>query len=256
MGEKSKISAVIITLNEERNIGRCIESLKDVSDEILVVDSFSTDQTENICLKHKVNFIQNDFVGYAEQKNFAIQLAQFDHILSVDADEALSTKLKYSIGFEKAKGLKDAYEFSRLTNYCGKWIKHGAWYPDRKLRLWNRQKGMWNDRKLHEKVLLEPGTHIHYLKGDLLHYSFYTEEDHLNQIDLFTAIGSKEAFKNGEKVNWFNLKFKPAFRFFRDFILKAGFLDGREGFMISKNSAYSKHLKYKKLKELYREERR
>ena len=136
-----KISVVIITFNEEKNIGRCLESIKDIADEIVVVDSFSNDKTEEICRKYKVNFIQNKFEGHIEQKNYAATHASYQHILALDADEALSEKLKKSIIETKKNWIAEGYSFNRLSNYCGKWIKHSGWYPDTKLRLVDRTKG-------------------------------------------------------------------------------------------------------------------
>ena len=133
-----KLSCAIITLNEERNVARCIESLAGIADEIVVIDSGSTDATEAICRSYGVKFIQHDFEGYVEQKNFAVSQCAFEYILSLDADELLSEELKESISEIKNNWDKDGYSFNRLTNYCGKWIRHCGWYPDRKLRLFKK----------------------------------------------------------------------------------------------------------------------
>jgi len=140
-----KLSVVIITLNEEKNIGRCLESVKDIADEIVIVDSFSTDRTEEICLRYNARFIKHEFVGHIEQKNWAIEQASYLHVLSLDADEELSERLKKSILEVKGNWKHDGYYFNRLTNYCGKWIRHTSWYPARKLRLWDRSKGKWEE---------------------------------------------------------------------------------------------------------------
>ena len=139
-----KLSSVIITFNEERNIGRCIESLAGIADEIVVVDSGSTDDTEAICRSFGVKFIEHTFEGYGEQKNFAVSHCSFEYILSLDADEALSIELKESISALKNKWDKDGYSFNRLTNYCGKWVHYCGWYPDSKLRLFKKNKGKWS----------------------------------------------------------------------------------------------------------------
>src|ERR1035437_7666308 len=138
-----QISVVIITFNEEKNIERCILSVQDLADDIVVVDSFSTDRTEEICKSHGVRFIQNHFNGHIEQKNFAISKAHFPYILSLDADEQLSEELKKSIQQVKNNWDADGYYFNRLTNYCGQWIRHSSWYPASKLRLWDSRKGKW-----------------------------------------------------------------------------------------------------------------
>jgi len=172
-----KLSAVIITFNEERNIGRCLESLRGVVDDIVVVDSFSTDKTEAICLEHGARFVKHAFAGHIEQKNWAITQALYPHVLSLDADEALSDVLKQSILNAKANFNKQGYYMNRLTNYCGQWIRHSDWYPDRKLRLWDARKGSWGGTNPHDKYSLLAGDkESDWLKGDLLHYSYYTVE--------------------------------------------------------------------------------
>ena len=138
-----QLSAVIITFNEERNIGRCIDSLQGIADDIVVVDSFSSDKTKEICLSKNVRFVEHAFDGHIEQKNWAITQAKHPHILSLDADEALDEVLKKSILEVKQNFTQDAYQMNRITNYCGQWIKHCGWYPDTKLRLWDSSKGYW-----------------------------------------------------------------------------------------------------------------
>ena len=246
-----KISAVIITYNEERNIGRCIDSLEEVADEIIVIDSFSKDQTEAICRSKGVKFIQHPFEGFIFQKNFALLQANFDYVLSLDADESLSELLKDSIKILKEdQQPAKAYSFNRLTSYCGQWIKHCGWYPDRKVRLWHKDFGKWAGKGLHETVKLNAEVKTQRLKGDLLHYSFHTINDHIEQIHFFTDIGAQSAYDNGERSNLFKIIIKPSFKLFRDYILKLGFLDGYYGFIICANSSYAKFLKYIKLREI------
>jgi glycosyltransferase involved in cell wall biosynthesis len=246
-----KISALIITYNEERNIARCIDSLKPVADEIIVIDSFSKDQTEAICISKGVKFIQHPFEGFIFQKNFALLQANFDYVLSLDADECLSKELEASILNVKQSGTpQKAYSFNRLTNYCGQWIKHCGWYPDRKVRLWHKEFGKWAGKGLHETVKLNEGVKANRLSGDLQHYSFNTINDHIEQIHFFTDIGAQGAFDNGERSNLLKILVKPAFKLFRDYILKLGFMDGYYGFIICANSSYAKFLKYVKLKEI------
>jgi glycosyltransferase involved in cell wall biosynthesis len=248
----TSISAIIITFNEERNIARCIDSVKEVADEIVVVDSYSTDLTETICKEKGVRFVRNRFDGHIEQKNFAISQSTLPYILSLDADEVLSEELRNSILAIKNNPVADGYYFNRLTNYCGKWIRHGGWYPDRKLRLFNRAKGKWGGENPHDKLILHKGSKEEFLKGDLLHYSYYSLEDHLEQVNKFTTIGAQSAFNNGRSVNWFSFLVKPVFKFFRDYVLRGGFLDGYYGFVIARISAHATYLKYAKLKELTR----
>lgn len=240
------LSAVIITFNEEKNIARCIDSLLTVVDEIIVVDSFSTDKTKEICLGYKnVKFISNEWLGYAKTKNFANNLAQHNYILSLDADEALSPTLINSI--LNINNFKGVYEFNRLTNYCGKWITHCGWYPDKKIRLFPKNIVYWKDEEIHETIFIPNTLKKKHLIGDLLHYSFYSVEQHLQQIEKFTTLSANVAFEKGEKSSNFKIIYKTVFKFFRDYCLKLGFLDGKYGFIICKNSAYAKYLKYKKL---------
>jgi len=181
------LSAIIITLNEERNIGRCIESLKAVADEILVVDSFSTDRTKEICETHGVRFIQNEWKGYSVQKNFAQEKASHDFIISLDADEALSDELSESILRIKNLDAIHIYSFNRLTNYCGKWIRHGGWFPDIKIRMYDRKKCSW-EGSIHERLIYPQGEKITLLKGDCHHYTFYTVDEHRRQVEKFTTL--------------------------------------------------------------------
>jgi len=245
-----KLSAVIITFNEERNIERCLSSLDGWVDEIVVVDSFSTDRTKEICEQFNVRFIENAFEGHIEQKNFAMNQASNDYVISLDADEAVSKELKAQIEVEKENFTFDSYTFNRLTNYCGQWIKHCGWYPDKKLRIWNKSKGQWGGENPHDMVIMQSGTTNKHLKGDLLHYSYYTVNDHTKQIEFFSDIGARAAFEAGKRTSVLGILFKPSFKFFRDYFLKLGFLDGYYGFVISVNSAHAKFLKYHKLREL------
>lgn len=244
------LSVVIITFNEEKNIARCLASIETIADDIVVVDSFSTDRTEQICLQFKVRFIQHRFEGHIQQKNWALQQAKYPHVLSLDADEALDEKLKSQVNSIKENWTADGYTMNRLTNYCGQWIKHCGWYPDKKLRLWDTRLGDWGGTNPHDKVIMQKGTRITHLNHDILHYSFYTIDQHLKQIDFFTDISAKAAFDKGEKSSGFKIIYKSAFKFFRDYILKLGFLDGYYGFIVCKNSAFAKRMKYRKLQEL------
>lgn len=244
------ISAVIITWNEQRNIQRCLESLEGVVEEIVVVDSFSTDDTEKICRAHNVRFIQNPFHGHIEQKNFAMSQVSYDYVLSLDADEALSQELRRSIlKIKNQPGQPEkAYEMNRLTNYCGRWIHHCGWYPDRKVRFWNRKSGKWGGINPHDKVILRQGIKPSRLKGDLLHYSFYSIDEHVNQINKFTTISAEALYgKRGKYLVWTKMMVSPLVRFLRDYIFKQGFRDGIYGFVICKNAAYSRFLRYAKL---------
>lgn len=250
-----KISAVIITYNEERNIGRCLDSLQGIADDIVVVDSFSTDRTAAIVKEKGFRLVEHSFEGHIEQKNWAISQAQYPHVLSLDADEALDETLRQSILAVKANWDADAYYLPRLTNYCGKWIRHGLWYPDLKLRLWDSRKGTWGGQNPHDTFLMEAGARIRKLEGHLLHYSFYSFDEHLAQIKRFTDISSRAAFQKGKHSNWLKIIFAPSLKFLRAYFFRQGFLDGKEGWMIARWSAYATYLKYTKLRKIERHER-
>ena len=245
-----KLSVTIITYNEEKNISRCINSVKDVADEILVVDSFSTDKTKEICLEKGVRFIEHSFDGHIEQKNFALDTATYLHVLSLDADEALSSELQKEIAAIKENWQYDAYSFNRLTNYCGKWIHHCGWYPDTKIRLWNREKGCWGGVNPHDMVKMESGTAVKHIKHNIEHYSYYTIWQHIDQINKFSEIGAKQAHERGNKSNLLKIMIKPVWKFIRDYFVKLGMLDGYYGFVISVISSHATFVKYIKMKEL------
>ena len=247
-----KLSVAIITLNEERNIERCLESVRDIADEIVVIDSFSTDKTEEICRKYNARFIQHAFEGYIEQKNYALSQTSFNYVLSLDADEALSDELKTSVLQIKSNYTADGYTMNRLTNYVGTWIHHCGWYPDTKLRLFNRNKGKWGGTNPHDEFLFEVKTKTEHLKGDILHYSFYSFEEHHKQIAYFTDMASKAYFDKGKKAPLVKLIFSPIVRFIRDYFFLLGFLDGKAGLRICYYSAGAVSMKYRKLKELYK----
>ena len=247
---KVSISAVIITLNEERNIGRCLDSLQGVADEIVVVDSYSSDRTEEICRSHGARFIQHRFAGHIEQKNWAILQASHPYVLSLDADEALSYELKSSLLEVKGNWTHDAYYFNRLTSYCGKWIRHTTWYPSRKLRLWDSRKGCWGGINPHDKFVLGPRSTKKFLKGNLLHHSYYTISEHQAQINSFSSIMAQSYHQQGRKAHMMIVFLAPLWRFIRDYVLKLGILDGFYGLVISVNSSHEVFLKYVKLRNI------
>jgi len=245
-----KLSAVVITYNEEKNIDRCLKSLKAVADDIVVVDSFSTDKTGEICLQNGARFVENVFEGHIEQKNFAITQAKYSFILSVDADEVLSPELIKSILKIKKDKDADGYSMNRLTNYCGKWIRFGGWNPDIKLRLWDSSMGKWGGVNPHDCFEMEKDAKIKRLKGRLLHYSYYSITDHIKQVNHFTDIAANEYYNRKKEAGIFRVIFASKFKFIRDFILKCGFLDGYYGFVIARISSHAVFLKYAKLRQL------
>ncbi len=252
---KTRISAVIITFNEEKNIRRCLESIQDIVDEVIVVDSFSTDKTQEICEEFNVKFVQYKWQGYSKTKNYANELASNEFILSIDADEALSEELQKSIlrlkaGEELSRNI--VYSLNRLTNYCGKWIYHCGWYPDKKIRIFNKSNASWKGELHEELVFVDGNTKIQHLEGNLLHFSYNSISQHILQVDKFTEIGAKEAHNKGKRTSILGIILRPIWKFLRDYIIKLGFLDGYYGFVICAISAFATFVKYIKLKQYYK----
>lgn len=245
-----KLSVVVITFNEESNIARCLNSVKNIADDIVVVDSYSTDSTKEIAEKLGAKVILQKFLGHIEQKNFAITQAKYPFILSLDADEAIDEKLEREIRKIKQNRNSDGYAINRYNNYVGKWINHGAWKSDVKLRLWDSRKGKWGGLNPHDVFEMKDGAKIEKIGGNILHWSYKSVTEHQNKIEYFSDIAARAYKKKGKKSSWFKIAFSPCFRFVRDYIFKLGFLDGKYGFIIAKLTAYEVYLKYKKLKEM------
>lgn len=241
------LSVVIITLNEEKNIAQCLDAVTGIADEIIVVDSLSTDRTKEICLSYGVRFIENPFKGHIEQKNFALQQAKHTHVLALDADEVLTEELRQEVLRVKKNWQADGYKLKRLTNYRGQWIKHSGWYPDRKLRLIDKNKAQWGGQNPHDKLMPVPGATIQNLNGDMLHHFSYNLKQHVAQINTYTDIAVQQMWDRGKKGSLLAILVKPPFRFFYTYIFRLGFLDGFNGFLIAVLSAFTAFLKYTKL---------
>ena len=249
-----KISATIITLNEEDKIRQCLESLQDVADEIVVVDSLSTDNTKSICEEFGVRFIEQKWLGYSEQKNLANDIASHDWILSIDADEVLSDELKKSIlkiknEERETKNEELVYSFNRLNNYCGKWIHHSGFYPDKKIRIWNRKVGKW-EGIVHEVIKFSTKVKEVHLKGDLLHYSYAKPEDFEKQVFKFAELRAQHYFDKGKKCASLLKIISPIYFFIQHYFFRLGFLDGKEGFVMCKVAAKATRHKYETLEQL------
>ena len=248
-----KISATIITLNEEDKIRQCLESLQDVADEIVVVDSLSTDNTKSICEEFGVRFIEQKWLGYSEQKNLANDIASHDWILSIDADEVLSEELKKSILKIKDTDFDTdddvVFSFNRLNNYCGKWIHHSGFYPDKKIRIWNRKIGKW-EGIVHEVIKFSTKVKEVHLKGDLLHYSYAKPEDFEKQVFKFAELRAQHYFDKGKKCASLLKIISPIYFFIQHYFFRLGFLDGKEGFVMCKVAAKATRHKYETLEQL------
>lgn len=247
-----KISAVIITYNEEKYIEQCIKSVEEVADEIIVVDSFSTDKTKEICLALGVKFIEHPFEGFRDQKNYALDQASFDYVLSLDADEALSPRLAKSIIAEKNNLTFDGYRFNRLNNFCGRWMEYTSIYPECKVRLFNKNKGRWTGHNIHEVVVMDNSNSIKKLDGNLMHWLYDSYEESFAKVNKYTTLSAQEYFNQGISVNFFKLILNPTWHFINSFIFRGGFLQGYDGFLVSNLQATTCFLKYIKLRRLYK----
>lgn len=253
----AKISAVIISLNEERNIARCIESLTDVADEIIVLDAYSTDKTIEICRAAEVTFVQREWEGYSEAKNFANNLASGDYILSVDADEALSPELADSIlSIRNTAPRGTAYSMNRFSSYFGKWIRHGDWYPDRKVRIFRKDEGHW-EGSIHEKLVFPAGTRIVHLRGDLLHYASPTIKEYVRKSWHYAHLVARSDHEQRRIKTWlYHGAVKPIALFIRSYFLKLGFLDGYQGLLLAGIAAWERHVRYVVFRRMKKESQR
>ena len=248
-----KISVAIITFNEESKIRRCIESVIPVADEIIVLDSFSQDKTVPIALAAGATVYQQGFHGYKEQKNAALQFASYDYILSLDADEVLSVELINSILAAKEKFTHSAYTMNRCNFFNGRFIRHGLWYPDKKIRLFNKHIAYWGGMNPHDKIILPGRATISHLEGDLFHYSFSTIKEYEKRNDEISTIAADSLYKMGKRSG-IKIFTNPLWRFIKSYFIKKGFLDGYPGFIIARNTAAQAYMKYKKLNKLNRSE--
>jgi len=245
------ISAVIITFNEAARIASCIDSLIDLVDEIVVVDSFSTDETKAICENKNVTFYQREWKGYSQTKNIANKLATYDIILSVDADEQPDEILSNEILNLRQTGFKGAYRMKRKNFYAGKWVRYCGWYPDSKIRIFNRRMSQWTGEYVHEKLTTnEP---IIDLNGHLLHFTIDNVQDHLTRVNKYAKLAALNILKQRKSITLFNAIQSTSLTFLKIFVFKLGFLDGLVGWHVSINSSKSKWLRYRYFKELAHE---
>ena len=250
-----KLSATIITLNEELNMARAIESLKSFCDEIIILDSNSTDRTCEIANNLGAKVIQNRFEGFGQQKNAASAKAKGEWILNIDADEEVTEELRQSIlkvisTWKSGGTFPELYEINRLTQFCGKWIYHGGWYPDYQTRLCRKNSSFWTEPKLHERLILNKkegskSAAIGRLHGHLHHYSFPTVHSQVFTNIKYARLGSQQFLKTkGRRSTFLELIFRPAWKFIECYFLKKGFIDGIEGLIIAINASYSLFMKY------------
>jgi glycosyltransferase involved in cell wall biosynthesis len=246
----ARLSIVIITLNEEKNIGRCIDSLIPVADEFIIADSFSTDNTVTLIRNKGLEVIQREWQGYSATKNHANTLATGDFILSIDADEALSPELARAIQEFKINPTADVCHVNRLTNYCGQWIRHGGWYPEFKARIFRRGMAEWRGT-IHEDLVLIGQYKATMLTGDLYHYSYPTVDSHLKKVFTYARLAAERDLSSGKRYTLLgNGLLKPWFMFVRKYFFSLGLLDGYYGFVIAVISALERFLRFVYFKEI------
>ncbi|RJQ76886.1 MAG: glycosyltransferase family 2 protein [Desulfobacteraceae bacterium] len=251
MKQKPALSVSIITYNEEDNIQDCLDSVQDLADEIVILDSFSTDQTESICLKNaKVKFSKHIFDGHIQQKNRALEKCSGEWILCIDADERVSQELQSSIEGFLLKNPQDiaGVKFPRLAFHMHRYIRHGGWYPNARYRLVRKGMAFWGGENPHDKLILKgKGLKI---QGDLIHLTERDLSDQVKTINNFSSIAALMRFNKGKRYRIWRLLFKPVSKFVETYILKFGFLDRTQGFIIAVSSAYASFLKEAKMFEM------
>jgi len=247
------VSAVLITRNAEAVLDACLESLR-FCDEIVVVDSGSTDATLEIAARHGARVVQKEWLGFGRQKQFAVEQAKHDWVLCLDSDERVSPELATSIARALASPVSPVYRMPRRNRFLGRWLSHGEGYPDWSPRLFNRLNARWSDDLVHEKVLyaVTPGT----LEGDLLHDSSDNLATYLDRQNRYTTLAARQAYELGRTANVVHLLFSPVVRFFKFYVLRLGFLDGVPGLLHISIGCMNSYMKYAKLLELRRAEGR
>ena len=246
------LSVCIITFNEERNIRECLESVA-WADEIVVVDSFSTDATLDICLELTSKVYQREWPGWVAQKDYARSMAQHEWVLSLDADEHVSPELRAEIEsiLEAPEVEYDGFEMPRLAWYMGRWIRHGGWYPGRRVRLFRKSKAQWVGTDPHDRA--EVDGRVGRLRGNILHYTYRDFSHHLQTIDRYSTVGAQALFEQGKRSRWFHLVLRPPLNAIRKYVIQLGFLDGLPGVLIALMTAVGTMSKYAKLREMWQQ---
>jgi glycosyltransferase involved in cell wall biosynthesis len=250
---KAPLSAVLITRNAANVLEPCLESLA-FADEIVIVDSGSTDRTAEIAHEHGARIVQKEWLGFGRQKQFAVEQAKHDWVLCVDADERVSPELAAGIQAALAAPVSPVYRMPRRNRFLGRWLAHGEGYPDWSPRLFNRQDARWSDDLVHEKVLyaVTPGT----LAGDLMHDSADDLAIYLERQNRYTTLAARQAFEQGKTAGVAHLALSPVVRFIKFYLLRLGFLDGVPGLLHISIGCMNSYLKYAKLIELRKAETR
>jgi glycosyltransferase involved in cell wall biosynthesis len=244
------LSATVITFNEERNIAGALERLR-FADEIVVVDSGSTDATVEICRRFTDRVFHRDWTGFVDQKNYAVERAAHDWILSIDADERPTPALAAEIGRLREAGFdRPGYRIPRVAHFMGRWIRHGDWYPDYQLRLFDRRRGRWQGGRVHESVRVDAPAGV--LRGEIEHYTYRSLSDYLRRLEIYSTLAAADYRARGRRASPLRLAADPPLAFLKNYVLKRGFLDGVPGLMVAVMAGVSVFFKYAKLYELQR----
>jgi len=246
---------VVITFNESANIARCLDSVRNIADEILVVDSYSTDDTVAIAVSKDARILEHPFEGYIEQRGYAVENAKYDFILALDADECVSEELEKEVLRLKQNWKFDCYVTNRLNGIGGQWIRYGTWYPDPKMRIFDRRKAICTGTTPHDRIEPLERASLGKLKGDILHYSDDNIADRIHSVNNLTSSSAKYLFEQGKRTNWLIIFFKPLIKFITVYWLRRGFLDGFYGFVIAKSLSQYTYLQQIKLMELQRKQK-
>ena len=246
-----KISVVIITYNEADRLEAALKSVREVADEIVIVDRHSTDNTAKIAKKFTDRFYYRDWTNYADQKNFANSKAGMPWILSLDADERMSPSLRQEIlELKKEDPSVSAFSMPRQASYLGRWIRHSGWYPDRKIRLFQKDKAHWEGAYVHESLEVEG--EVKKLQGVLQHFTYRNISDHVRRLDTYAGLGAQKLYAEQKRCRWYHLLLLPFFGFLRAYVWKCGFLDGMAGFVIAIMQGYGIFIRYARLREIWK----
>lgn len=245
-----QISATLITNNEEANVEEALQSLA-WADEIVVADSGSTDATVEICRRYTDRVFKRAWTGFVDQKNYVVERASHDWIISLDADERIGPELAREIEQLRRAGFRHAgYRIPRVAFFMGRWVRHGDWYPDHQLRLFDRRRGRWRGGRVHESVQVEGTPGI--LRGEIQHYTYRSLSDYLRRLETYSTLAAQDYQQRGKKASLPKLVGNPCLTFLKAYLLKRGFLDGAPGLMVAVMGAVSVFFKYAKLYELQR----
>jgi glycosyltransferase involved in cell wall biosynthesis len=251
-----KISVVIICKNEEDEIGRCLQNLHGITDDIVVLDNGSTDDTKNIVRKAGVRLVEDSWEGFGKTKNKVTQLAKYNWILNLDADESIDEELKKSLLNLSLANDNEVFEIKFKNFFGNKYLRFGEWGGDKHIRLFNRNKISWTEAIVHESLSLPPGTRIKKLKGFVLHYTIKDVAEFAGKMLRYALLNAEKYAEQGKKSSWLNVYLAPVFSFLKYYIFKLGFLDGWAGFMCARMTSYYTFIKYARLLELQKQNRK